>query len=114
MGEVYAAEDSRLGRRVALKILPRERTSDPERVARFEREARASSTINHPSIVSIHDAGDSADGAVCLAFVSLARLRIPVNDDLAKKNATANLHVVDPRFCSWRRGSLGPRQGGNA
>jgi eukaryotic-like serine/threonine-protein kinase len=62
MGEVYTAEDSSLGRRVALKILPKDRTSDPERVARFEREARASSTLNHPSIVAVHDAG--ADGDV--------------------------------------------------
>jgi eukaryotic-like serine/threonine-protein kinase len=61
MGEVYAAEDSNLGRRVALKILPRNRTSDPDRVARFVREARASSTLNHPSIVSVHDAGSEGD-----------------------------------------------------
>ncbi|HEX6095265.1 MAG TPA: LpqB family beta-propeller domain-containing protein [Thermoanaerobaculia bacterium] len=62
MGEVYTAEDSSLGRRVALKILPKERTKDPDRVARFVREARASSTLNHPSIVAVHDAG--ADGDV--------------------------------------------------
>ncbi|MGZ8781780.1 MAG: serine/threonine-protein kinase, partial [Thermoanaerobaculia bacterium] len=61
MGEVYTAEDSSLGRRVALKILPRNRTSDPERVARFVREARASSTLNHPSIVAVHDAGSDGD-----------------------------------------------------
>lgn len=62
MGEVYAADDSNLGRRIALKILPESRMSDPERVARFHREARASSALNHPSIVSIHDAG--SEGAV--------------------------------------------------
>jgi eukaryotic-like serine/threonine-protein kinase len=61
MGEVYSAEDRNLGRRVALKILPKHRTSDPERVARFVREARASSTLNHPSIVSVHDAGSEGD-----------------------------------------------------
>ncbi|HEX2831811.1 MAG TPA: protein kinase [Thermoanaerobaculia bacterium] len=61
MGEVYAAQDHQLGRRVALKILPKNRTSDPERVARFVREARASSTLNHPSIVSVHDAGAEGD-----------------------------------------------------
>ncbi|HEX6088485.1 MAG TPA: serine/threonine-protein kinase, partial [Thermoanaerobaculia bacterium] len=61
MGEVYAAHDSNLGRRVALKILPRHRTSDPERVARFVREARASSALNHPSIVAVHDAGNVGD-----------------------------------------------------
>lgn len=61
MGEVYAAQDHQLGRRVALKILPKNRTSDPERVARFVREARASSTLNHPSIVAVHDAGAEGD-----------------------------------------------------
>lgn len=61
MGEVYAAEDRNLGRRVALKILPPHRTSDPARVARFVREARASSTLNHPAIVSVHDAGNDGD-----------------------------------------------------
>ena len=61
MGEVYAAHDFNLGRRVALKILPRHRTSDPERVARFVREARASSALNHPSIVAVHDAGNEGD-----------------------------------------------------
>ncbi|HYI07763.1 MAG TPA: protein kinase [Thermoanaerobaculia bacterium] len=61
MGEVYAAHDSNLGRRVALKILPKNRTGDPDRVARFVREARASSTLNHPAIVSVHDAGSEGD-----------------------------------------------------
>src|SRR5687768_13964707 len=61
MGEVYSAEDSQLGRRIALKILPKHRTSDPERVARFVREVRASATLNHPSIVAVHDAGSDGD-----------------------------------------------------
>ena len=61
MGEVYAANDSNLGRRVALKILPGNRTSDPERVARFVREAHASSALNHPAIVSVHDAGSEGN-----------------------------------------------------
>ncbi|HEX2123062.1 MAG TPA: LpqB family beta-propeller domain-containing protein [Thermoanaerobaculia bacterium] len=67
MGEVYAANDSNLGRRVALKILPPHRTKDPERVERFVREARASSALNHPAIVSVHDAG-SEDGVHFLAM----------------------------------------------
>src|SRR6185436_3869204 len=62
MGEVYAALDSNLGRRVALKILPPHRTKDPDRVARFVREAHASSALNHPAIVSVHDSG--SDGNV--------------------------------------------------
>ena len=61
MGEVYSANDANLGRQVALKILPSNRTSDPERVARFVREAQASSALNHPAIVSVHDAGSEGN-----------------------------------------------------
>ena len=55
MGEVYLAQDARLGRRVALKLLPAAFTGDAERVRRFEQEARAASALNHPNIVTIHD-----------------------------------------------------------
>src|SRR5688500_17594537 len=61
MGEVYTAHDSNLGRDIALKILPSHRTSDPDRVARFVLEARASSALNHPAIVSVHDAGSEGN-----------------------------------------------------
>lgn len=61
MGEVYVAEDSKLQRRVALKVLPQEMASDPERKARFEREARAVAALSHPNIVTIHSV-EEADG----------------------------------------------------
>jgi len=54
MGEVYRARDEKLGRDVALKILPPELASDPERRARFEREAKAVAALNHPGVVTIH------------------------------------------------------------
>ncbi len=57
MGEVYRADDERLGRSVAIKVLAPEFTSDPDRRKRFEREARAIAALNHPHICAIHDIG---------------------------------------------------------
>ncbi len=61
MGEVYLAHDTRLGRDVAVKVLPQEFTSDPDRLARFEREARMLATLNHPNICGIYGL-EEADG----------------------------------------------------
>jgi len=57
MGEVYRARDPRLGRDVAIKVLPQVYSQDPERLRRFEQEARAAGMLNHPNIVSIFDVG---------------------------------------------------------
>ena len=55
MGEVYRARDTRLGREVAVKVLPAEFAQDPERLRRFEQEARAAAALNHPNILALHD-----------------------------------------------------------
>ena len=61
MGEVYLAEDTRLGRKVAIKVLPVEFASDPERLARFEQESRAAAALNHPHIAAVYDVGSEGD-----------------------------------------------------
>jgi serine/threonine protein kinase/tetratricopeptide (TPR) repeat protein len=76
MGKVYLAEDARLGRRVALKLLPASFVEDSERVRRFEQEARAASALNHPNILTIHEIG--SDGRlrfIATEFVEGSTLR---------------------------------------
>jgi WD40 repeat protein len=67
MGEVFRAKDTRLGREVAIKVLPRELATDPDRLARFEREARAVAALSHPNILAIHDFG--AEGEIIYAVL---------------------------------------------
>src|ERR1700723_1114718 len=90
MGEVYRARDTRLDRIVAIKVLPHHLASNPDLRQRFEREARAISSLNHPRICTLHDVGhqDGVDFLVmeCLEGESLAeRLRkgpLPLKESL--------------------------------
>jgi serine/threonine protein kinase len=90
MGEVYRARDTKLDRDVALKILPAAFASDPERLARFEREAKTLAALNHPHIAHIHGLEES-DGvrALVLEYVDgptladrIAQGPIPINEAL--------------------------------
>jgi eukaryotic-like serine/threonine-protein kinase len=110
MGEVYRARDSRLGRDVAVKILPEHLTADGDRLARFEKEARAASALNHPNVVTVYDIGFD-DGVPWLAmeFIDGVTLReviergpvslrkvleigAQIGDGLAKAHAAGIVH----------------------
>ncbi len=110
MGEVYRARDTRLGREVAIKICRDDLTRDPERLRRFEQEARLVSTLNHPGIVTVYDVGNSggvayiamelldgrtlrellAEGA--LPTKKLLRIAAQVADGLAKAHGAGIVH----------------------
>ena len=63
MGEVYRARDPRLNRDVAIKVLPASFSADPDRLRRFEHEAKAAGVLNHPNVTAVYDIGADADGA---------------------------------------------------
>jgi serine/threonine protein kinase/tetratricopeptide (TPR) repeat protein len=76
MGEVYAAKDHRLGRDIAIKVLREDLATDPERLRRFEQEARSASALNHPNIITIHDIGKhDATPYIAMEFVEGKTLR---------------------------------------
>ena len=77
MGEVYLAEDTRLRRRVALKLLPPSFTGETDRVLRFAQEARAASALSHPNVCTIHEVGEGEDGRhfIVMEYVDGVTLR---------------------------------------
>jgi serine/threonine protein kinase len=108
MGEVYRARDSRLGREVAIKVLPATLASDPERLKRFEKEARSASALNHPNIVTIHDLGTS-DGVswIAMELVSGETLRALVSGGALRRRSCWR----SP--CRWPRASQEPTSRGS-
>src|SRR5579862_2038287 len=79
MGEVYRARDTKLGREVAVKVLPTALARDPERLARFEREARVLASLNHPNIAQIYGVEESADSkALVMELVPGQTLKGPL------------------------------------
>jgi serine/threonine protein kinase/tetratricopeptide (TPR) repeat protein len=92
MGEVYLAEDTKLGRKVALKFLPHDFTEDEERVRRFAQEARAASALNHPNIFTIHEIGE-ADGRQFIAteFVDGQTLRQQISAGSLEMSEVLNI-----------------------
>ncbi|HEY8535455.1 MAG TPA: serine/threonine-protein kinase, partial [Vicinamibacterales bacterium] len=88
MGQVYRATDSRLDRDVAIKVLPQPVAGDPDRRARFEREARALASLNHPNVAQIHGAED-VDGAFAIV------MELVEGEDLASRVARGPLRWAE-------------------
>jgi serine/threonine-protein kinase len=91
MGEVYRAHDERLDREVALKVLPAEVSSDPDRLARFEREAKAVAALNHPNIVTLHTI-EEADGR---RFITMELVTGKTLADLIPRDGLALARVLE-------------------
>ena len=99
MGEVYLAEDTKLGRKVALKTLPAEFTNDKDRLRRFQQEARAASALNHPNLLTIHEIGAESgahfiaaeyiDGETLRVRLKHGRMKIDDALDIAQQAAFA-------------------------
>jgi len=82
MGQIYLAHDENLGRKIALKLISRDFAADPQRVHRFEQEARAASALNHPNVCVIHDVGKTETGR---HFIAMEHIQgITLRDQLAR------------------------------
>jgi len=92
MGEVYLAEDTRLGRRVALKLLPAGLAADEEARRRFTQEARAASALNHPHIITIYDIGsDGARSFIAMEYVEGESLRSLISGERVELKRASEL-----------------------
>src|SRR5262245_15342304 len=93
MGEVHLALDTRLGRKVALKILPTVFTTDAGRVRRFAQEARAASALNHPNIITIHEIGETATENGSLRYIVTEYVE---GQPLRRRMASAPQQRIEP------------------
>jgi serine/threonine protein kinase len=94
MGEVYLAEDKRLGRRVALKLLPSSFTTNDDRLRRFEQEARAASALNHPNIITIYEIRQAANShVIATEFVEGETLRQRLSRSGLTLSETLNIAI---------------------
>jgi serine/threonine protein kinase len=92
MGEVWLAKDTRLGRKVALKLLPAEFTEDSEHVRRFTLEAQAASALNHPNIIAVHDIGQCETGRfIVMEFVTGHTLRSVITKTTHSKRSSLSV-----------------------
>jgi soluble lytic murein transglycosylase-like protein len=91
MGEVYLAEDNRLKRRLALKLLPAYFAADDERLARFQREAQTASALNHPNILTIHEVGESEG----VRFIATEFIDGETIQELISKQQLALAEILD-------------------
>src|SRR5215208_153456 len=94
MGEVYLAEDTRLGRKVALKLLPAYFTKNADRVRRFQQEARSASALNHPNIITVHDIGQVDERCfIAIEFIDGETLRAPLKRSRRSLRATIDVAI---------------------
>ena len=92
MGEVYLAEDTRLHRKVALKILPTELAANKDRMRRFEQEAQAAAALNHPNIAHIYEIGESGGvNFMAMEFVDGLTLREKIHGERTELKKLLNV-----------------------
>src|SRR5262245_36304686 len=95
MGEVYRAHDTKLNRQVAIKVLPDTYASDPERVARFHREAQAVAALNHPNIAAIYELSESPSTGSGQAGVTFLVLELVEGETLADRIRRGPVPIED-------------------
>jgi Tol biopolymer transport system component/predicted Ser/Thr protein kinase len=95
MGEVYLAQDEKLGRQIALKLLPALFTRDEDRLRRFEQEARAASALNHPNVCVIHEVGETAEGRdyIAMEYIDGVTLRQHITEARLKLSEVLDVAV---------------------